>query len=450
MSTSEQPSRLKSIVMCLFVALLCLPLIQENLPFVRELPLVGVDPAPPLPAFTKTAWMDGSFQKEYEKAFEQNIGFHNTFVRAHNQFNYSLFDCADFGDVIVGKSGFLYMGSYVKAMTGEDFKGEAYIRLQCNKLKALQDALKKKNIDLFVAVAPGKGSFYPEYLPSYYHQRIKHDSTNYDCYRRVFKEKKINFLDLRDYFQEIKPKSKYDLFPATGVHWTDYGAYIAGEEMLRYIHSLGREVPQPTLDSVTLVPGTGRYNNNYDAAAFMNLAALIPQKASPVAHYRMNAPTQSQKLKFTCIGDSYFSVIVKTGIPEKAFREYHYWLYNDRIFPESMLRDKRNDNRSFRSSVEKQDVICILCTDGTLGVFPFGFVDQAYEIYAERNADYYKIKRTECELFLRATFENISKNREWRASMQRSAKEKGIPDTEEFMNNATWLYHEQQNKLNAQ
>jgi len=56
-----------------------------------------------------------------------------------------------------------------------------------------------------------------------------------------------------------------------------------------------------------------------------------------------------------------------------------------------------------------------MATDAELPVFPFGFVDDAYELYAKKDPAYYllKIERVLNCLFTKL-FTTINKNKEWK------------------------------------
>lgn len=440
-----QSPNTKQRVFSLFILVLFLPILQLVLPTIKEKPLDGIDPAPKLPEFTIATWFNEEYQKNYVPTFEQNIGFHNSFVRLHNQINYSVFGFSDVGDVVVGKGGYLFLKPYINAYTGKDFVGSEYISLQVQKIKLIQTELKKKNIDFFIVFAPGKGSFYSEYIPDNFKVNAKPDSTNYAVYKKMYSEYGVNNLDLKSYFFSIKNSEKYPLYSTTGVHWTEYGCYLAGKEMVKYIEALRKiTLPKIKLQSIEIVSLTGNKSNDYDAACLMNVFSTLPHPkyAIPKLQFESNAATR--KPRFLCITDSYFPGIVNTKIPSNVFTDYHYWLYNTGIFPEYYLKAKKVESINFKKEIEKQDVICILSTDATLGQFPFGFVDKAYELYAKKDKAYYSLKKKEFRLFILKTMENINNNKDWKAQLVESAKKNGVSETVEFLNNANWLYGQKQ------
>jgi hypothetical protein len=83
----------------------------------------------------------------------------------------------------------------------------------------------------------------------------------------------------------------------------------------------------------------------------------------------------------------------------------------------------------------------LLATDATLNQFPYSFIDNAYEIYAPKNKAYYQLKQTEFLNFSKNTLKNIKKNKKWEKQLIKAANLKKISATQEFVNNAIWLYN---------
>ncbi|CAN5362164.1 sugar O-acetyltransferase [soil metagenome] len=451
MNQKTDHSITKRWILSIFLLLLILPLIQFTLPFTKETPLDGVDPAPKLPTFSAETWFNEEYQKIYQPLFEQNIGFHNSLVRLHNQINYTIFKYSDVSDVVVGKDNFVFLKPYINAVSGADFVGTEYISIQAEKIKVIQTELKKKNIDFFVILAPGKGSFYSEYIPSHYFRKTITDSTNYAGYKKMFAVNNVNCLDLRAHFSSIKSSEKYPLYSNTGVHWSRYCCYLAGKEIVKYTEELRNiKLPEIKLESVKMLSLTGKNSNDYDAASLMNVASTIaqPELAFPKLTYVSNDKTI--KPRFLCIADSYFEGIAKTNIPQNVFTNYHYWLYNNREFPASYLKDKMVNTLDFKKEIEKHQVVCILATDASLSIFPFGFVDKAYEIYATKDHAYALLKNKEYHCFITKTMVNISNNKEWKLQLIESAKRKKISPIYEYIDAANWLYAEEQKKIKGE
>ncbi|MFL5764794.1 MAG: alginate O-acetyltransferase AlgX-related protein [Bacteroidia bacterium] len=448
--TQNKALSIKRRIFALLTVLLSLPLFQLTFPFIKEAQLLGVAPAPDLPKFSVESWYNEQYQKSFASVLEQRIGFHPAFVRIHNQINYSLFSYSDAGDVVIGKDGYIYLKPYVQALTGDQFIGTNTIRLQTEKLKVIQAQLKKRGIDFFVVLAPGKGSFYSEYIPDDLKARPHSDTTNYDQWKKYFEQSRINYLDLRSYFAELKKQEKYPLFSKTGVHWSEYGCYKAGEKLVAYIGSLRKiELPKIELKGVKKVLMSGNKSTDYDAASLMNIYGTVGHAPAALPELSYTSTKNSIRPRFLCISDSYFAGISNTGIPSNVFSDYHNWLYFDRVFPESYLDEKHVADLNIKKELEKQDIVCILCTDASLGVFPFGFADAAYELYAPKDSAYSSLKNQEYSIDIYEGLRHIDQNPDWKAALEWNAKEKGISPMESFIDKLNEIYREKQKKISG-
>ena len=65
----------------------------------------------------------------------------------------------------------------------------------------------------------------------------------------------------------------------------------------------------------------------------------------------------------------------------------------------------------------------------------------------KKDSVYYALKNKEFHYKILKTIENIHKNKEWKSSLIESAKRKNISELDEFIENALWLYKEEQLKL---
>lgn len=117
-----------------------------------------------------------------------------------------------------------------------DFKGAQHWEEKGDRLEGIGDRLKEKGVELLVVLAPGKGSFYPEYIPDRY-LTYKREETNFEALRTQLDEHDIAYLDLKSWFEDMKENSRARmfLFPKTGTHWSTYGMHLAADSILRYL-----------------------------------------------------------------------------------------------------------------------------------------------------------------------------------------------------------------------
>ncbi len=362
------------IVLFLFIPLLRLLLHHES-----DEDLNGNYVKANYPILTYESLFDLSYQGTFETYVNENIGFRNSAIPIYNQFFFSFFNEAKANGVIVGKDNYLFELNYIKAFNGQDFVGEDKIKQWVRKTKFIQEKLLTKNIYLIIILAPGKGSFYSEFIPNSYLVE-RPSETNYEALRRNFKLEKISFLDFKDWFKSIKTNSIAPLFTKTGIHWSKYGEVLAADSILKYIDNLTvQEMPKLTVNKLewSKIP---RDTDN-DCEKSMNLLFPIEnhQYAYPIFNFERDSNYNYPKV--LTIADSYFWGMFNFNLSNFGFNKGQFWYYNKQIFPDSYNKEKNVDDINVIEEVEKNNFIIIMSTDANLYDFSFGFIDLLYSEY---------------------------------------------------------------------
>lgn len=376
----EKQTKIKQYLFGGIIILLWLPMLQASLNIFKLEPLKGAIETFEKPEFTFETWKSGEYQKNYEKYVNNNFGFRNTLIRINNQQAFSFYNEAKANGVVIGKEGYLFEKNYLKAYLGTDYIGEKAIESQVFKLKKIQDTLEKLNKDLLMIFAPGKGTFFPEYLPDYCAKQ-KRSKTNYSGYLTAMKSQKINYLDFNQWFLNMKTKSKYPLYSKAGIHWSKYGEYLAADSLIEVIGKMRKtEMTKPVLDKLEVKKVNEK--GDYDIGEGMNLFFMMDTypMAYPTFHYEK--PKSKQKApKVLVVSDSYFWGMFNLGISKEVFADGQFWFYNQEIYPDSYESTKNVKDIDIQLEVEKNEVVVLICTDANLFKFAFGFVDQLYAKY---------------------------------------------------------------------
>ncbi len=375
-------SILKFIFYGLVVVLLFIPMLQQATDYYKETPLNGSYTSTEDPTLTLPTWLNGAYQEQKQSYLNERFGFRTEFVRFYNQIYFDLFNQARANDVIIGKEQYLYGGTYIDAYTGDDFIGAEKIQEQIKKLALIRDTLHKKGIDLIYVLAPGKGSFYPEYLPE---QFKKSDSarTNYEEIKKGFEEANILTLDFHSWFLQMKDSLPYPLFPKTGIHWSKYGEFFAADSLLHYIGNL-RNTSMPWLDTFGFETTKEVRDTDDDIEKGMNINTEIPDLEMGYFFTQIKQDTTNNYPKVSVIGDSYYWGLVALGMSEKGFNKGDFWYYfNERHFSNGTPMQQKGDmtDAQIQEAIEDNDVILMLTTDANLSHFGHGFIDKMYEIY---------------------------------------------------------------------
>ena len=414
----------KNILFIIIILLLILPLFQEQTSFFKIKELKGSFEKDSLPELNFKDYYSGEFQENFNNYLEQNIGFRPFFIRVNNQIDFSVNNKANTNWVVVGKDNYLYEQNYITSFLGRDFLGKDKIDSKIKKIKFLQDTLQKLGTELLVIFAPGKGSFYPEYIPERFDTSNKTQS-NYEYYKRKSIEENINHIDFNDYFIKMKDTSQYCLFPKTGIHWSLYGVYLVVDSIRKYMErSAGIKMPEMHLKDIKM--SSKFKGTDYDIEESMNLLFRIPNKkmAYPKIDYKSFSDTK--KPKVLTVGDSYYWNIHGSGYASALFKNPTFWYYNKMAHSKEYKKPRKVEELNIKKEIEKQDFIILMSTEPLLKRFAYGFIDNAYGIYSGNKTT--------------PNIEQLMKNDSiWLKKISLKAKERGISIDEMIKLDAQWL-----------
>jgi hypothetical protein len=380
MEPLEDNSKIKNRLFIGILFLLFIPLILEVTEVIKIKPLDGSYAEPINPEFSMSKWFDGSYQVNKEDYLGESIYLKPVFVRIYNQYYYSFYTIAKANSVVIGKSSYLYEKNYIKAYLGRDFIGRDAVETKVRKLKQVVDTLKTKGVDLIVVFAPGKASFYPDYIPDRYNPNHK-TTTNYEVYNESLLKSNIHYIDLNSWFVSKKSTSEYPLFPKTGIHWSVYGELLAADSILRYINSISNDKKVPHLTIGAIEKSTVMRATDDDIEKGMNLLFNIPDLEMGYPTYSLKSDSGFVQPKVLTIADSYFWGMFNWGLSRDAFGGGQFWYYNEAIYPDSYESPIKVSEINITNEVEKNEVVILMSTDANLNKFAFGFLDQLHEAY---------------------------------------------------------------------
>ncbi|HLP13461.1 MAG TPA: hypothetical protein VK177_16105 [Flavobacteriales bacterium] len=354
----------------LFLAFM-FPALQQFLGIFKEVPLEGAFKEPAYKRLTAKNWFGANFQKAAEKKSNYVIGFRTDFVRTRNQVDFSLFDIAHSVSVVKGKNGhlFRYEDYYVKGATN---KPENFMVEQVKRLKAVQDSLKAKGKFMLYVIAPDKLYYWKEFLP----QRDvlnKKSMYTYTYYKRLLKKYGCDFIDMNQWFLQLKSKTAHTLYSKGGFHWTQYGASIAYDSMVNYI----RTKTSFTIPKIN-VTGLKKEKNPWgpDVDIFKACNLFIKPKEDLFTYPTIVTDTTQCVTTAIVCADSYFHAIAWPGFYAKTFSpQSTFWYYNREV------SDPRNKNvqaiKDVKTNelIEKSNVYIILFSTMNMDKFDYGFLE---------------------------------------------------------------------------
>jgi hypothetical protein len=338
----------------------------------------------------KSMWFSGEYQSLKDDYNNDHWAFKEKFVRLNNQFYYDAFNQLRVNRFVSGKDNYVYSETFIYSAYGDDYIGKLVIEEKLRKAKVLQDTLKKKGIDLILVFAPGKGEYCTEQIEDKYKHPII--NTNYKDYISLCKKNNINTLDLKAYFQLLKPSTPYPLFSKFGHHWSFFGECLAVDTIIGYIEKLHHcDLPNISWNKIDVVD-TAR-SRDADVLKSMNLYSN-PNQNQKLAYPEVLFEQDSvkNKTRVLTISDSYWYGPVYMGVPQNCFAGGSFWYYYNKIIPNPAGATEKIEvwQLDLKQQIESNQVIMLLYSDGNLPTFANSFIEDAYELYTNPNAYYQK------------------------------------------------------------
>lgn len=437
--------QLKNILFGLLMLMTGLPLIQRTVPVFREKPLKGSYEVPVKPEATIKTIFNGEYQESFNDFAEHTIGLRPLLVRINNQIAYSVFDTALASGVIIGKQNYLYEINYIKAWKGWDYIGDEAVRQQVEKAVFVQKKLREAGKTLIFVMAPGKASYFPEYIPDQYIRKQSGEKTNYESLRKAYLENQLPLIDFNKWFVDMKDTVSFPLYPQCGIHWSAYGVALSLDSLIRYIEK------DRSIDMVDFgwngfdLPDTLR-SPDYDIAEGMNLLFSIPHY--PMAYPKIWFGSEEGKVKPNAlvVSDSYYWNIFGTGLSARIFNDNSFWYYNTEAHNPAWDSPKKTVDIDITEAAGQADVIIIMATEANLYRFPYGFTERLYEAMvsngnvrpSETPVVVNSVKETEIAEMMKA----MDSSPDWKKMIEKKAADKGISYEEMLKLDATWVWNE--------
>lgn len=377
-------------------AALCYPMIvglmkNDNTPNLIGIVINNVNPDSLLKK-DKGMWFSGEYQALKDDYNNDHWAFKEKFVRLNNQFYYEAFNQIRVNAFVLGKDNYVYSEGYIFSAFGDDYVGEQKIKTKLEKAKVVQDSLKKKGIDLLLIFAPGKGEYCIEQIEDKY--RHTANKTNYQSYIENSTKLGLNVLDLKAYFQKLKPTTPYPLFPKFGHHWSFYGECLAVDTIIKHIEKLHHcDIPNIVWNKIDVVD-TAR-SRDADVLKSMNLYSNPKQNmklAYPEIMFEQD--TIKNQTRVLTIADSYWYGPVYMGVGQNCFAGGQFWYYYNKVIPSPIPGEKVEVwQLDLKQNIESNQVIMLLYSDGNLPAFANTFIEDAYELYTNPKAYYARVTK---------------------------------------------------------
>lgn len=340
--------------------------------------LHGLDKNEEPVSFNFRNWVSADYQLSVEKYLINHNPMSPFFIRLNNQIGYSLFDHLQVSEGVIGKDFYLFDTRYVDTYYGRDYIGEDSLRIYVEKMKFVQDTLEKLNKEFIYVQAPGKASFYPEFLPETNSLRDP-ERTNYFQLNKLLLAYKINYVDFVPYFLAAKDTSKYPMFTDTGIHWSKYASVYVMDSLNHFIEST-RNIDLPDMYIKDVDEGYARFDDA-DLESVANLLFTISDVRYGYPNYDFE-PRDNKKTPFvTLVSDSYLGGLYWGNWFLSFSKESQFWFYNTSMF--SMVdSDKIHKYQLDQNAViNKSDIVIVSSNEPNIKGTSWGFIDEMYDYY---------------------------------------------------------------------
>jgi hypothetical protein len=408
------------------VVALSLPLLQGVTKVISIRNLDGAITELPEPTWSSANWFSGVFQDNALPYLNEQIGFYPIFIRINNEAQYRLANVANAKGVVEGKDKYLYEVNYIRAYTGTDFIGDKQIKEKVALFQQFSDSVAKLGKQVLIVLAPGKASYFPEFLPEGM-ASIKKLNANYEGYKTELKESTVPFIDAHQWFRSMKDTSQYPLFPKCGIHWSRYGQYLMLDSLSKYLNTINPgSAPRVILDEVNW--SNKNLYSDYDLGKGMNMLSQFPVFPMAYPEFHFSQPTKPKK-KAIVVADSYYWGLQSSNVSLNYFNEGEFWYYNKEIhFTNGKNKQFIDATTQVSDKIKDVDLFIFLSTDANLYRFPFDF--------------FKKLKRATNLQLIKAIEKNIKRIKEdprWLKNVAEKAKKKGISLEEAIYLDARYL-----------
>jgi hypothetical protein len=395
-------------------------------------PKLGLDlPRVKKPQLDLDSWFSREWQTEINKFSKRTFGLFNSSLLTYNQLDYTVFKKANAKDVIVGKEGYLYEKAYIDAFYGNDLLSDSLLDVKVKKLAHVKHYFDSIEVKLCVVFAPGKASYYPEYIPDFYKGSIPQETNNSEFEKR-FLEEGIPYIDMRNWFLEMKDTAKFPLVSQTGIHWSYFGMLLAADSLINY----SEQVSNKDLANIQLgkfqLSEKPRFTDD-DIEKGMNLLTAINSQELAYPDFKYETG-DFDSVSAILIGDSYGLGLYNRGLFSRSFTDGQFWFYFRNNYKDYENRSELKFE-NWLSQLKTTDIVFIVCTEATLRKFAFGFVENAfYELFPNHALNKFRRKKVEEYKF------NIERNKDLMNRLKIRANQNGISIDKAVELEAQYLY----------
>lgn len=366
---------LQKILIIIVLLLLNAPWLSDVLGFKEPHPLHGESTIIEAPEFSFANMWRGEFQTSVDDFSRTNFLLRGMAIRTRNEIDYSLFCERHAKSIIAGSEGYLFEENYVLAALGLDAISEDTVSERVSRLSRLSIAT---GVPFLVILAPGKGSYFREFLPKEYLEIMgQSENRMYEMWLDQLVLKGLHFLDLNSFFRLYT-----EVFPKNGIHWSEWAQVDAINMISDTLLDILPDSLRPArlmIDSSyrsTIMEGT-----DDDIEQGLNLWRNIPDLEATYYNTHWEDVPAFKRPRILVIADSYAWGLVNKGLLREGYRDSEFWFYNQGVHGPNIVQKGASPQTvhgfstkaEFEQVISGFDAVVLLSTDANLPRFPFNF-----------------------------------------------------------------------------
>ncbi len=378
----------QNIAFGLLFFILWVPFLGKFVVFPNLPGLKGYVPLPAKIAFNWDSYSTQKYQENREKHLKRELKSARFFIPFNNQYKYWLFGKLNAQSSFEGKDDYLFINSYYEEYVGTRFIGEEEIKKRVGNIKEFSDSLSQYGVRFLFVINPGKVRTMNEFLPESMKPDTLSTQTNYHYFKKEILAQGMPLLDNSLMFEHLCGKTPYPIYSKGGIHWSDYGSYIALDSTIAFMETvLDTQIMRP-IRKDTVITNIPRKVDNDIGDAFNLLFNQEKYEQEQLAYFNLRTDTMGSQYRpnVLVISDSYYWNWYGNKVQKKLFGDLsEFWYYNQTIWPK---RAEKNviEIKDMKGRLQEKDLVIFMITEGNLSFCSFS-LDQRVLNKLKENAE---------------------------------------------------------------
>ncbi len=350
-------------------------------------PLSGVDDTYTQPAFSLSAFWDGTYQQQFETYCSYGFSGYRFAMRALNEFRFRLFDEAD--DIVVCKDGSVIFEHYLDeflGLSGTHFCSPDYLDETAARLRRISALAESAGKELVVVITPNKADFIAEQIPDRFYQMDRAYGQEQRGRRQLtarLDQAGIAYVDSAELLQSHE--YPFPVFPQTGIHWTREAAIQAVDALIDCLEDGGYTLKRIGVEGreEQACPRRGYMNSDDDIWQLMNIFSTKETTYSYPIETELIPESYDLPAVFVQ-GGSFTFTLLELLADHDIVRDLDFLFYDIALYDYDRNRSAISglDDPSIRAKVQDSDVILLEVNEEKIYDMGSGFLPVLEEILA--------------------------------------------------------------------